>query len=94
MVRKVAVTLRGTGIAWIADKAAGYGSAEAYVDGKLADTVTLGVRNLPRLSGVTVFRIENLPLADHSLRIVNREASGLLVNSFRIYGELLKAHQP
>jgi hypothetical protein len=88
------IRFRGTGIAWIADKAAGYGSAEVYVDGKPADTVTLGARNLPRLSGVTVFRIENLPSADHSLRIVNREASGLLVNSFRIYGELLKAHQP
>jgi hypothetical protein len=77
---------RGAGIAWLADKAAGFGSAEVFLDGKLADTVKLGVDNLPRLSGVTVFRAENLTKAEHTLQIVNRDAAGLVLDSFRIYG--------
>ncbi len=84
----VQLRFRGTGIAWLANKSADFGSAEVWLDGKLADTVSLAVRNLPRLSGVTVFRAENLTRGDHILRIVSRDG-GLAIDSFHVYGEAL-----
>ena len=80
------LSFRGVGIDFIADKKAGFGSVDILLDGVLAHTAVLAVENLPRLCGVTVFRSGALGSGAHSLSIVNRASSPVVVDAFRVYG--------
>jgi hypothetical protein len=80
------VSFNGTGIVWVADKAAEFGIADVFVDGKRVETVNLAVTNLPRLRGVEVFRTESLSKGDHTISIVSGSGGAITVDSFIVYG--------
>ena len=73
----------GTGVDYITDKATGAGSVAVYVDGELAETVSLAPDNFPKLRGVTVFRARWPRPGRHSIRIA-RQPTG--ADAFRVYG--------
>jgi hypothetical protein len=80
------VSFNGTGIVWVADKAAEFGIADVFVDGKRVETVNLAVTNLPRLRGVEIFRTESLSKGDHTISIVSGSGGAITVDSFIVYG--------
>jgi hypothetical protein len=73
----------GTGVDYITDKDKGAGSVAVYVDGKLAETVSLAVDNFPKLRGVTVFRARWPRPGRHSIRIARQPSAA---DAFRVYG--------
>jgi hypothetical protein len=80
------LSFHGIGIDFIADKKTGFGSVDIFLDAVLAHTATLGIENLPRLSGVTVFRSRALKNVTHSIRVVNKTSAPVVVDAFRVYG--------
>ncbi|MGO9262122.1 MAG: hypothetical protein ACLQU1_38350 [Bryobacteraceae bacterium] len=80
------LSFRGAGIDFLADKKAGFGSVAIFLDGVLAHTAALGIENLPRLNGVTVFRSGGLKNGAHSIRVVNQTSSPVVVDGFQVYG--------
>jgi hypothetical protein len=68
----------GTGIEVVVRKASGYGVLGIRLDEFPETTVTLATVNMPELSGVSVYRNENLPRGQHRLTL--RNAGGGLVN--------------
>jgi hypothetical protein len=76
----------GVGVDYIADKSSGFAEVDVYLDGALAQTVSLSVQNLPRLGGVTVFRAAGLRNGPHTIRIVNKTAAIAVVDAFQVYG--------
>ena len=79
------LSFRGVGIDCIADKKAGFGSIDIFLDGVLAHTANLGVENLPRLRGVTVFRSGALRSGAHNIRVVNKTSSAVVLCGFQVY---------
>jgi hypothetical protein len=73
----------GTGVDYIADMDKGAGSVAVYVDGKLAETVSLDLDNFPKLRGVTVFRARWPRPGRHSIRIARQPSAA---DAFRVYG--------
>jgi hypothetical protein len=80
------LAFQGVGVDCIADKQAGFGSVEIHLDGVRAHTASLAVQNLPRLSGVTVFRSGRLAKGAHTIRIVNQTAAPVVLAAFDVYG--------
>ena len=76
----------GVAVDYIADRNAGFGTVDVYVDGAVARTAALSIENLPRLCGVTVFRSGALRRGAHTIRIVNKTAAPAVLDAFRIYG--------
>ena len=81
------LSFHGVGVDLIADKQTGFGSLDIVLDGTLVHTANLAVENLPRLCGITVFRSKTLKRGAHRIRVVNRVASTVAVDAFRVYGE-------
>jgi hypothetical protein len=80
------LSFRGIGIDFIADKKTGFGCVDIFLDGVLAHTAALAIENLPRLNGVTVFRSGALKSGAHSVRVVNKTSSPVVVDAFQVYG--------
>lgn len=79
------LSFSGIGVDYIADKQAGFGAFDIYLDGKLVHTGSLATENLPKLSGVTVFSSGKLVQGDHTIRVVNKTAVPIVLGSFVIY---------
>ena len=80
------LSFRGIGVDLIADKKAGFGSLDIFLDGALVHTANLAAENLPRLCGVTVFRSAALSQGAHRLRVVNKTAAPVAIDAFQVYG--------
>jgi len=76
----------GTGIEYLAEKNADHGKVEVTLDGKLRETVDLGLVNFPRLSQVVVFGARDLGLGRHTIRIVHRGPGYAVLDAFRVLG--------
>ncbi len=75
----------GAGIDYVADKDAAFGSVDVELDGRVARTARLEIKNLPRLCGVTVFRSGPLRRGPHTIRIVCKSDAPVTVDGFRVY---------
>jgi hypothetical protein len=75
----------GVGVDYVADKFAGFGTADVFLDGDLAHTAPLGTKNLPRLSDVTVYRSGALKPGPHTIRVANKSGAPVVVRALRIY---------
>ena len=80
-----AVSFSGTGVEYVARKAEGNGEADVYLDGKLEGKVSLGLKNFPPLTGVTVFQKHGLTQSRHELKVVNAGGAPVTVQYFRVY---------
>jgi hypothetical protein len=80
------LSFTGVGVDYIAGKGKNFGSVDVYLDGALAQSVDLSVKNLPGLRGITVFRASGLRNGPHQVRIVSRAAATAVVEGFRVYG--------
>jgi hypothetical protein len=76
----------GTGVEYIADRDAAFGSVAVSVDASSPETVSLKVENFPRLCEVSMFRLFGLNKGPHTIRVVNKAASTAIVHGFRVYG--------
>lgn len=77
----------GCGVDLIADKSAGFGSVDVFINGTIQGSVGLGIQNLPRLRGVTVFRSGKLAVGAHRIRIVSKTSSPVVLQGFQVYTE-------
>jgi Domain of unknown function (DUF4185) len=75
----------GTGIEYFAQKATGYGEADLYLDGRLERRITLGLRNFPALSDVSMFRKWSLRRSRHEMKIVNAGTGPITVQYLKVY---------
>jgi len=75
---QISFLFEGTGIEVVVHKASGYGVLGIRLDEFPETTVTLATVNMPELSGVSVYRNENLPRGKHRITLWN--AGGGLVN--------------
>jgi hypothetical protein len=80
------LSFHGVAVDVLADKKAGFGALEIFLDGTLVHTANLAVENLPRLCGITVFRSGTLKKGAHRIRVVNKGASAVVVDAFQVYG--------
>jgi len=79
------VSFEGTGIEYLARKAAGYGNVTLLLDGKPDATVALGTRNFPEISGVSVYRKLDLQPSHHLLRLINVGADPVNLQAVNVY---------
>ncbi len=82
------LTFRGTGIEYIATKAADQGSAELFLDEVRQEGVSLKLQDFPVFLGVIVFSRHGVPAGEHKLRIVHGGEGRINLEAFRVYGEL------
>lgn len=80
------LTFEGTGIDVLSEKFHDLGEMEVFLDGTSRGTVNLALKNFPRLAGIAVFSIRDLALGKHTVRLVNRRSTWVVVDAFRIYG--------
>ena len=76
----------GTGIEYLAEKNSDHGKVEVHLDGKLRETVDLGLVNFPRLSQVVVFSVRDLAPGRHTVTIVHRGPGYAVLDAFRVLG--------
>jgi hypothetical protein len=81
----ISLSFEGSGIEYIARKAAGFGDVEIIVDNRQPATVSLGTKNFPALSGVSVFRVLNLNGKQHSLKARSLGNGPINLQSLNIY---------
>lgn len=78
-------TFTGTGIDYFAEKYKDLGNADVYIDGNFQRNVDLCLENSPRFCRVVVFRMHGLKPGRHTIRIVNRNRNGIVVDAFKVY---------
>ena len=79
------VSFEGTGIEFLARKAAGYGDVSVLLDGSPQAAVALGMHNFPEISGVSVYRKLELRLGPHRLRVVNAGNDPVNLQAVNVY---------
>jgi hypothetical protein len=75
---RISISFEGTGVEVIARKSSGYGALGIRVDDLPETTAKLAILNMPELSGVSVYRNENLVRGKHKITL--RNAGGGPVN--------------
>jgi hypothetical protein len=75
---QISISFEGTGIEVVARKSSGYGALGIRVDDLSETTARLAIINMPELSGVSVYRNENLVRGKHKITL--RNAGGGPVN--------------
>jgi hypothetical protein len=81
----IELSFNGSGIEYIAHKAAGFGRVEIVIDSGTPVIVELGTRNFPAISGVSVFRRLNLPKQKHSLKVRSLGNGPVNLQGFAVY---------
>ncbi len=79
------ISFAGTGIEYIARKAAGYGNVSILIDGKPETSVALRTHNFPEISGVSLYRKLDLERSHHRLRIVNAGSDPVNLQAVNVY---------
>ncbi|GHA07800.1 hypothetical protein GCM10010329_33170 [Streptomyces spiroverticillatus] len=77
----VSYTFNGTGVDFLTEKFSDLGTADVYVDGTLRTTVDL--TSTARQVQQTVFGISGLPQGVHTVKVVKRSGTYLVVDAFR-----------
>jgi hypothetical protein len=78
-------SFNGTGIEYIAEKTAGLGDVDIFIDNEHRDIASLAVEDFPVLLGVVVFSAQQLVGGRHTVRIVSRTGHRINVEGFRAY---------
>lgn len=74
-------TFQGTGIQYVTEKHESQGEVEIYLDGQLVDTVDTSLPAADgRLSQQVVYSIADLPSGSHTLRVVKKSGSFMLLD--------------
>jgi hypothetical protein len=81
----ISLLFKGSGIEYIARKAAGFGDVEIVVDNRQPTTISLGIKNFPALSGVSVFEALNLSGKMHSVKLRSLGNGPINLQSLNIY---------
>jgi hypothetical protein len=81
----IELSFSGTGIEYVAHKAAGLGDVEIVLDSWPTVTVALGIKNFPALSGVSVFKALNLSGKMHSVKLRSLGNGPINLQSLTIY---------
>ncbi len=81
----VELPFTGTGIELIAEKTAGLGDIDIFIDNQHQVTTSLAVDDFPVLLGVTVFSAQQLAAGNHTIRIVSRSDLRINIEGFRVY---------
>lgn len=81
----VELSFTGKGIELIAEKTAGLGDVDIFVDHEHRSTTSLAVDDFPVLLSVVVFSAQQLAGRSHTIRIVSRSNSRINVQGFRVY---------
>ncbi len=81
---EVRLTFTGTAIELIGETHMWGGEAEIYIDGLLEDTVSFYTSESQQLQQV-LFRRDNLPSGEHTLRMVHSKESWIYVDAFRVF---------
>jgi hypothetical protein len=79
------ISFNGIEVDCIVSKAAGFGDMDVVIDGRPLGRVSLGLKNFPALSGVTVFRSRRLKPGTHALKLTNAGTGPVNIESVRIY---------
>jgi len=75
----------GSGVECLADKNAGFGTADILLDGRVARTVSFDVQDFPRLRSVVVYHSPDLPRGPHTVRVVSKSAGPIALAGFRVW---------
>jgi hypothetical protein len=78
----VSYTFNGTGIAYVTEKNSDEGNVDVYVDGVLKQTVNCA--NATRLVQQTVYSIAGLTAGSHTLKLVKKDGSFMLIDAFSV----------
>ncbi|MEN0022582.1 MAG: X2-like carbohydrate binding domain-containing protein [Microbacterium sp.] len=74
-------TFQGTGIQYVTEKHESQGDVEVYLDGQLVDTVSTYLDPSDgRLSQQVVYSVSDLPSGSHTLRVVKKSGSFMLLD--------------
>ncbi|MGN7948172.1 X2-like carbohydrate binding domain-containing protein [Microbacterium sp. 22215] len=74
-------TFQGTGIQYVTEKHESQGEVEIYLDGQLVDTVDTSLPAADgRLSQQVVYGVADLPSGSHTLRVVKKSGSFMLLD--------------
>ncbi|MCM3779226.1 X2-like carbohydrate binding domain-containing protein [Microbacterium hydrocarbonoxydans] len=74
-------TFQGTGIQYVTEKHESQGDVEVYLDGQLVDTVSTYLDPADgRLSQQVVYSVSDLPSGSHTLRVVKKSGSFMLLD--------------
>ncbi len=84
---QLVVQFEGTGLELLSRKGSQYGSAEVVIDGVSQGNIQLATKNLPELSGISVFRKLDFKGGKHNLQIINRGTGAVNVQGIRIFGD-------
>jgi hypothetical protein len=79
-------TFNGSGIDYLTEKYKDEGDVSVSIDGGPAQTVSLKMINFPRLTQITVFRVQGLAERNHTIRVVNKSDDFAVVDGFKVYG--------
>ena len=79
------LSFEGTGIEYLARKAAGYGNVTLMIDDGSDATVALGTQNFPEISGVSIYRKLGLQPASHRLRVINAGRGPVNLQAMNVY---------
>ena len=82
---RLQIALEGTGVECVARKASGYGDFDIRIDDQPAAMVSLATRNLPELSGVSIFRKTGLAAGKHTLSLRNAGSGPVNLQRITIY---------
>lgn len=82
---QLSLQFEGNGLEILSRKGALYGSIEIVVDGVSEGTVQLATRNLPELSGVSVFRKLDFKAGKHHLQIISCGTGAANLQGIRIF---------
>lgn len=74
----------GTGVDILTQKYQDSGSIDIFLDNALVGSVDLKLQNFPRLFQVPIYRVENLPLKEHHLKIVTKGNGSVSLDAFRV----------
>ncbi len=78
-------TFTGTAIDTITEKDPSLGNCDIYLDGSFQRNVDLCQEDFPRFSRVVVYSAHGLKSGRHTLRIVNRNRAGIVIDAFVVY---------
>jgi hypothetical protein len=80
----VEYTFTGTGIELLSEKFNDHGDIDIFIDGQPSGSANLKVVNFPRLTQISVFSLQGMSKAQHTITIVNKSLDYVTIDAFKI----------
>ncbi|MFC5406172.1 RICIN domain-containing protein [Cohnella soli] len=80
----VEYTFNGTGVVYIGEKGPSFGNVDVYVDGVFMQTVNAYAATSTYTYTEYLYSIEGLPLGNHTIKLVKKSGSYMLVDAFGV----------